>query len=260
MTQRRIVSIFLPHYPIQRWRRRHCGAQAPVETDPLVLARKGTHGPVVHDVNAPAARLGITRGERVTDMRARGPQVRVEDAEGAADAADLERLAQWCRRWCPWARTNGEDGLLLDTVGSDHLWGGETTMLAAMRADLNALDLTVRIAIAPTIGAAWALARFGSKRLEHCAPETLAATLAPLPVAALRLDGETVTLLHRLGLKRIGALADLSREALIRRFRKRHELMQNPVLRLDQAMGRLDEPLVAGQTQPRRPRASRTRR
>ena len=44
------------------------------------------------------------------------------------------------------------------------------------------------------------------------------AALAPLPVEALRLEPEIVTLLKRLGLKRIGQLYALPRTSLERRF------------------------------------------
>lgn len=214
-----------------------------------MLARQGPHGLLVHDVNTAAAQLGIARSERITDMRALVPQLQVENADEKADASDLASLAEWCRRWCPWTRAHETDGLLLDTTGSDHLWGGEHVMLADMRATIAGLGLTARIAIAPTIGSAWALARYGRQQLEHCPPEDTTQKLAPLPVAALRLDQESVILLRRLGLKTIGALQALPRQALIRRFRKRIELEKNPVVRLDQAMGRIAEPLVAGNPQ-----------
>ncbi len=61
--------------------------------------------------------------------------------------------------------------------------------------------------------------------------------LAPLPVAALRLDGDTATQLNRLGLRRIGDLLGQPRAGLARRFGK------GLVLRLDQAMGSAPEPV-----------------
>ncbi|MCG6882537.1 MAG: DNA polymerase Y family protein [Silicimonas sp.] len=61
--------------------------------------------------------------------------------------------------------------------------------------------------------------------------------LAPLPVAALRLEGETVATLNRLGLRRIGDLAGQPRAALARRFGR------NLVRRLDQALGVEPEPV-----------------
>lgn len=61
--------------------------------------------------------------------------------------------------------------------------------------------------------------------------------LAPLPVAALRLEVTTVAELNRLGLRRIGDLLGQPRASLARRFGR------GLVLRLDQAMGSAPEPL-----------------
>ncbi len=61
--------------------------------------------------------------------------------------------------------------------------------------------------------------------------------LAPLPVAALRLDEETVAGLTRLGMRRIEDLSGQPRAALARRFG------QHLVHRLDQAMGVEPEPI-----------------
>ena len=215
-----------------------------------MLAREGTHGPVVHDVSRAALELGIRRGARVTDMRALVPELRVEDADLASDAADLAMLARWARRWCPWTQVDGADGLLLDTTASDHLHGGEEAMLRQMRRAFADAGLTAQLAIAPTIGAAWALARHGAAAPTICAAGEVEARLAPLPVAALRLDANTVLLLRRLGLKTIRALMDVPREALIRRFRKAEAPGANPVLRLDQAFARQEELLVSREIRP----------
>ena len=212
---------------------------------PLVLAREGTHGPVIHDVGKAALKLGIKRGTRVTDMRALVPQLRVEDAEPAVDEADLGMLSRWTRRWCPWSQTDGVDGLLLDTTGSAHLHGGEKAMVRDMRARFAAAGLTTRIAIAPTIGSAWALARRSRQSPCIVAENEVMEALAPLPVDALRLDPVTVLLLRRLGLKTIGALADVPRLSLVRRFRKVEAPDANPVTRLDQAFGKREELLVS---------------
>ncbi len=212
---------------------------------PLVLAVEGPHGPVIHDVNRSAAVLGMKRGARVTDMRALVPELQVVDADPAADQADLVMLARWVRRWCPWSQVDGADGLLLDSTGSEHLHSGEEAMVRDMRVRLGALGLTAHIAAAPTIGAAWALARHGAGRSAICADEAVMDSLAPLPVDALRIDAATILLLRRLGLKTVGALADVPRDALIRRFRRVEALTANPVLRLDQALGRQKEPLVS---------------
>ena len=61
--------------------------------------------------------------------------------------------------------------------------------------------------------------------------------LAPLPVAALRIDADTATALGRLGLRRIGDLTGMPRAALARRFGR------DLVRRLDQALGSDPEPV-----------------
>ncbi|MEM0948284.1 MAG: DNA polymerase Y family protein [Pseudomonadota bacterium] len=68
-------------------------------------------------------------------------------------------------------------------------------------------------------------------------------TIGPLPVAALRLETETVEALSRLGLRRIEDLSGQPRAALARRFGRR--LVQ----RLDQAMGVEPEPVSPAKPQ-----------
>ena len=91
----------------------------------------------------------------------------------------------------------------------------------------------------------------GGVALPPCGPDEIEARLAPLPVAALGLDADTVRLLDRLGLKVIGALAAVPRAALMRRFADR-PAAANPLVLLDRATGRLSDP-VDGPPDRRRP-------
>ncbi len=222
---------------------------APPDDVPAVLAAEGAHGPVIHATNRPARLNGIRIGARVVDMRALCPDLQVEYADIAGDHVALERLKIWARRWCPWTVLDGADGLILETTGSDHLLGGEAAMLVDIEARFSLLGLTAQLAVAPTWGAAWALARYGGVRA-ICPPDQIARQLGPLPVSALRLEAETVLLLRRLGLKTIAAVADVPRLSLTRRF-ARADLQGNPLLRLDQAMGRLAEPVSSIETLPK---------
>ena len=74
----------------------------------------------------------------------------------------------------------------------------------------------------------------------------LAAQLAPLPVAALRLSPSVVQTLNRLGLKTIASLSGIERRSLARRFRT----IDNPLDALDRALGRIPEPLTAVRDTP----------
>ncbi|MFN3327232.1 MAG: DNA polymerase Y family protein, partial [Bryobacteraceae bacterium] len=69
-------------------------------------------------------------------------------------------------------------------------------------------------------------------------PGRLYEALADLPLAALRLPGDVVDRLTRLGLRRIGEIAGIPRAALARRFGA------DTLRRLDQAMGMEPEPIT----------------
>nr|MBA3669588.1 DNA polymerase Y family protein [Sphingomonas sp.] len=141
-------------------------------------------------------------------------------------------------RWSPLVEVDGENGLRLDVTGAAHLFGGECGLIADVAECFARLGLTVRTAIAPTPGAAWALSRFGPSTR---AGKGLANLLAPLPVAALRLSPQATRTLERLGLKTIEALAGIERRSLARRFRD----PDNPLDALDRALGRKPDPLTA---------------
>ncbi|MCB0078857.1 MAG: hypothetical protein KDD73_15705 [Anaerolineales bacterium] len=66
--------------------------------------------------------------------------------------------------------------------------------------------------------------------------------IVEVPVEALRIDEAAARTLRRLGLKTIGALLDIPRASLARRFRG-EVIGENVLLRLDEMMGHRDEPL-----------------
>ena len=99
-------------------------------------------------------------------------------------------------------------------------------MLIEMETQLSLLGLTSQLAVAPTWGAAWALARFGPVR-SVCTADEISLKLGNLPVAGLRLDGDTLLLLQRLGLKTIEAVMNVPRLSLTRRFCKGNPHIQS---------------------------------
>jgi protein ImuB len=118
---------------------------------------------------------------------------------------------------------------------------------------LERRNVAARIAITDTIGAAWALARFAAAgdRTVILPPGEALDALAPLPVEALRLDPITAQGLRRVGLKRIGDLHAMPRDALARRFGEMVTRL------LDQALGDMPEPLSPlGEAPVRRVRLS----
>jgi protein ImuB len=178
----------------------------------------------------------------VVDVQAIHPDLHVEQADIEGDVALLGRLAIWARRWCPWTVAEG-DGIVMDVRGATHLFGGEAQMLRDMHVRFAMQGLRVRLALAPTRGAAQMLARFGAQGA-ICEEANVLEAMSPLPVEALRLPADTVRLLGRLGLKTIGALEGVPRVGLMRRFAGVSEAV-NPLVLLDRALGRSADPLDA---------------
>lgn len=219
---------------MERWRRAHPDTD---DAQPLALASEGPHGLVIDAVNEAARDSGAKPGQRMTDARAICPTLVLESADRAGDAQSLARLGHWARRWSPWTAVDGADGLLLDSTGGAHCFGGEAAMLEQIETAFGMLGFTAQLAIAPTIGGAWALGRFGASDRIIVEPEGVSKALAPLPVESLRIDSDAALLLRRLGLKTVGALADIPITALARRFRKHRHEVANPLTRLQQAYG-----------------------
>lgn len=203
---------------------------------PLVVTGKRSNVEALTAADDAARRLGLTSGLALAQARAMHPgiDVVVEDIE--ADVTLLESIADWCLRYTPLVACDMPDGLLLDISGCAHLYGGERELIADLSGRLEKSGFAYSLAIAGTIGAAWAVARYGEPASYACGEER--SVLAPLPLSALRLPPATVASLARVGLKRIGDIVDLPRAPLTARFGP-------DVLRqLDRALGHDHEPLT----------------
>lgn len=157
----------------------------------------------------------------------------------------MARLAKWCWRFSPSVAIDpdslgnpfddGPDGLLLDVTGEAHLFGGEHLLLAQVASQFKSLGLSARLAIAPTCGAAWALARFAPHEVVTVGKEQMCEAIEPLPVLALRLPAHTCAALQQVGIEKIHQLLKLPRASLLARYGE--VVLQ----RLDQALGHLPE-------------------
>ncbi|MDP2294140.1 MAG: DNA polymerase Y family protein [Pseudolabrys sp.] len=226
----RLLSLWLRRLSTDRIvRSREVSAQALV-----VYGRRGNADLIVA-VDEAAERLGLHPGLALAQARAMHPALEAVAEDGEADATLLENIADWCLRYTPLVACDAPDGLLLDIGGCAHLYGGEAALVTDLGRRLEAAGFAYRIAIAGTLGAAWAAAHHG-QAASH-ADGTERTILTPLPLAALRLPPETVAALGRVGLKRVGDIIDLPRSPLTARFGA-------AVLRqLDRALGREHEPL-----------------
>ena len=200
------------------------------------------------------------------------PAAGSQAAERQSWPETLHQLAELCSQFSPTVgviAAEATDSLLLDVTGTAHLFGGEAALAeqvaeqisqhlggkSAKQPPEDAAEL--HGAIADTPGGAWAVAHWcstggwpaewicGSGRLVIVPPGRTSEALRRLPIQALRLEAETVEMLGALALRRIGQLEALPRGELASRFGQR--LLD----RLDQAMGRLEEPILMLESPPR---------
>lgn len=240
------MAIWCRDLALDRWRLAEGIAHGEgADTAPFALIAETAHGPRLTAANAAAQQAGVQAGAMLADARALCPALAVRPADPGGDRAFLEGLALWAQRWGPWTALDPPDGVIVDATGVSHLFGGEAALLADAQARLAARGLAARLAMAPTAGAAWALAHFGPPgAILNALEAAMPAVLADLPVAALRLDADVLVVLRRLGLKRLADLSGVERANLARRFRSRRAPAANPLVRLDQLLGRMPEPML----------------
>lgn len=285
MPQRRILSLWFPRLGAERLIR----AEPHLADVPFATVAQDGPAQVLAALSLRAAQAGLYAGQPLRDAHAMCAGLLTRPARPQREAAFLGALHRWAGKFSPWVASDAPDALVIDLTGCAHLFGGEAQLVQQVTQDCADLGLTARMGIADTLGAAWALARFGAQpdaapvpaqagrsgdAIDQEAPATRAKAgkrrhwerggaaphrsaptpasgrdtriapsgqtynaLAPLPVAALRLDPKTTEGLARLGLRRIGDLLGQPRASLARRFGR------GLVDRLDQATGAAPEPV-----------------
>lgn len=210
--------------------------QPELKSIPFVL-KTSSHGRmIITATNLIAEQRGIRVGMALADARVFTPDLEALDDKPGLPEKLLKRLAEWCIRFTPVVAVDLPDGLLMDVSGCSHLWGGDESYLKDICHRLNVRGYTVRAAIADTIGAAWGIARYGIESPVIEKDEHIKA-LMTLPPEALRLEAESVSRLHKLGLHRIRQFIGMPRTALRRRFG------QAFLQQLDKALGQEIETL-----------------
>jgi protein ImuB len=186
-----------------------------------------------------AQRLGLRIGQPLAEARALLPRGVFLPADVAADRAALCQLVIEFQCFTPLVgleEMSEPECLLCEVAGCTHLWNGEEKFLDAVKSYWRGRGYHVQLALAGTLGAAWALAHTASHSLVPCGHEEEA--LSSLPVSALRLPALTLERLEALGLYTIGKVIKLPRETLASRF---GVILQR---RIDQALGLLSDTFV----------------
>lgn len=241
---------------------------------PLVLFEFFRNARRVSACSSAAWALGVRRGMPVAEAAALADENRLllQEHDRAADLRYLRRLAEWCEQFSPlvgwqatdtWRPADSPDSLLLDVTGLERLFGGEGTLARGVTRAFRRRGFPVRVAVADTIGGAWAMAHYGPWRKGRWAPLIVDnraegnAAVSPagdatdwhsafehLPLAALRIPNETIDLLAALGLSTVAEVAALPRKQLSARFGG------GLLTRLDQLQGAAEERIAAHRAPP----------
>ena len=234
---RRFLCLTFPRWPLQRFLNSAEGAKFNAASEAIALYERSAHGPRIAVCSVAAGKRGVKRGMLLADATALVPDLCVHEVDRAADTEALKKLALFATRFSPLTgletpldEKEGSRALLLDITGCSQVFGGEENMLRQARQALAKKNFRSRAAIAPTIGACWALAHYGANGtiLEDILPAAgadidpaqphVAPALTGLPLPALRLEPDALTWLSKLGLYRIGDVLKQPRATLPSRF------------------------------------------
>ncbi len=208
-------------------------------------ARDPRRGWRVMASNGPARRLRIYPGMSISEATAILPSLRLIDYDPQEDLAGLIELAQAAWQFSPivglekpdaqpWAGRSLHEpqAFFLEADGLTHLFDGSESMLLRLNDWLCSQGYVACLAMAPSPGAAWALANYAHRRRIETEPATsdnpfisivespalLPSHIAGFPIEALRLDIKTVQTLHQLGIRTVEALVRLPRAGLAGRL------------------------------------------
>lgn len=163
MPRRRILSLWFPRLAAERVLR----AEPGLAGRPLAVVADRRGALVLASLSPAAEVQGLRRGMALGDARAICPSLATRPDEPHRTEAFLTALRRWAGRFTPWVAEEGGsglgaggEGLVLDVTGCTRLFGGETALAARVEAEATALGLSLRLGLADTPGAAWALARY----------------------------------------------------------------------------------------------------
>ncbi|WP_424974942.1 Y-family DNA polymerase [Dinoroseobacter sp. S124A] len=157
---RRILALWFPRLGAER-ALRHLRL-----AEPGPFATVATHGAaqVLASLSAGASGEGLQVGQALRDAQAICPGLVTRAADPVGEAGFLDALRRWAGKVSPWVAAQEDDTLVIDLSGCAHLFGGEAGVVALLDQDCADMGLSLRIGLADTVGAAWALAHYAGAR------------------------------------------------------------------------------------------------
>ncbi|HEY4039977.1 MAG TPA: DNA polymerase Y family protein [Burkholderiaceae bacterium] len=191
---------------------------------PLAITEGPRERPLIAFCNDAARAAGIAPAMKLAAAQALARALTVVPRNSDHERDALHELACWAYQFSAQVTirtgTSG-NGLILETGGSERLFGGRSELHRRVKRGLESLGYRAAFGHATTAAAAWliGIARAsGLAARDAQTGEQLQTALAPLPLPMLEWDEDTTRALHALGLTTIGQLLGLPRDAFARRF------------------------------------------
>ncbi len=211
----------------------------------LLLTESRKQGDFVRYGNQLARRRGVQVGMPVSEARTFAQprdQLVVEDVQPAEDRQGLVDMALRCERFSfriGLEEADVPESILMDVTGIAHFFSSEQGLADQLNQAFTRRHYQGRIAIADTIGMAWAAAHYLTQHNRPAVvPDKETRLLHALPLPALRLSEPTTRKLQRLGITTVQQVMSLDRISLARR------LGSEILMRLDQLTGQIPETIT----------------
>ena len=150
----RVLCVWIPDWPVQRVRL----ARPELKRREFLLYEQYRRG--CFRVVASTKKQGIAVGMSLAEATALAG-VHCQEHDPLADRAALVELAGWCEQFSPLVGIEPSDNLCLNVTGLGPLFGSEALLVEQVARAFRRRELAVRMAVADTLGAAWAVAHFG---------------------------------------------------------------------------------------------------
>ncbi len=212
------LAICLPALPLQ------LAARAVPCAGPLVITEGPSERPLIAFCNDPARAAGIAPAMKLAAAQALTHTLTAVPRNPDHERDALHELSCWAYQFSAQVsiRTGtSNSGLVLETGGSERLFGGHSELHRRIRRGLGGLGYRAAFGYATTPSAAWLIGTARASGLpvrDAQANGQLHDALASLPLAMFEWDPDTTDTLHSLGLAPIGQLLGLPRDAFARRF------------------------------------------
>jgi protein ImuB len=214
--------VWVPDWPVVAARRRDASLRA----RPVVVRERIGSRDVVRAASEEARAVGVVRGMRRREAEACCPEAACVDVDEANEARAFEVVARAVEAFTPRVVLERPGRCEFPTRGPSRYFGGDDALATRVRStvvEVLEFEPDVRVGIADGAFTARCAARHD---VVVPAGES-AAFLAPWPVSVLG-DDDLASLLVRLGLPTLGAVAALPSDSVLARFgddgRRFHEL------------------------------------